>query len=134
MGFIENPGEALKELAASTENIKIEKVNLESEVSLIKKALQDKDAEKQRILDLYRRKIIGLSDTELQLEKIASEKGILEQKLKELKRRIQTELNKEIRNKNIEELLFNLRKKIERAHNIRSKERNNQDSCQRNRR
>lgn len=111
-GFIENPGEALKELSTSTEKTKIENVSLESELSLVQKTIKEKDIEKQQILDLYRKKIIDLSDVQTQLEKITAEKEALEQKSKEIERQIRLELNIQTQNKNIEEMLKTLRSKL----------------------
>lgn len=112
VSFIENPGDALKELSNSTERTNLEHVNLESELAMVQKAIKEKDFEKQQMLDLYRKKIIDLSDVQAQLEKIAAEKEALEQKSKELERQIKLQLNTQIQNKNIEELLTTLRERL----------------------
>ncbi|MGB9791757.1 MAG: recombinase family protein [Thermacetogeniaceae bacterium] len=110
VSFIENPGEALKELVKSTQETSTE--SLESELAMLQRALKDKDTEKQQILDLYRRKIIDLADVETQLGKISSEKQALEKQLKEVERQIAHRENVKNQNKSIEVLLTTLRERL----------------------
>ena len=46
------------------EERKSQKATLLAELELLKKAAQEKEAEKQSILDLYRKRIIGSADVE----------------------------------------------------------------------
>ncbi len=71
--FIHYPGEALKEIAATMETNQAEKHDLESELNVIRKAIDDKNIERQSILDLFRKNIITFSDLEKQIQKINQE-------------------------------------------------------------
>ncbi|WNF06417.1 hypothetical protein [Brevibacillus borstelensis] len=50
-----------------------EKHDLESELNVIRKAIDDKNIERQSILDLFRKNIITFSDLEKQIQKINQE-------------------------------------------------------------
>lgn len=89
--FIRNPGEALDELAASMEGKKSHKVSLEAEYSMLTKVIEEKDSERQRILDLFRKKIINSRDVENQLQQISQEKLHIEHQLRELQDRLGAE-------------------------------------------
>jgi len=79
-----------------------EKMSAVSEVErvLVEKSLLSKKGEKERILDLYRRQLISISDLESQLVKIASEEKSLSARLDEIKasakeqERVEEKLNK----------------------------------------
>ncbi len=104
VSFIENPGEALEELMKSTQETSVERVNLESELAMLQRALRDKGTEKQQIIDL--------TDVETQLEKISSEKQALEKQLKEVEHQIAHQENIKNQNKSIEVLLTTLRERL----------------------
>ena len=91
VNFINNPGEAIKELAASMEEKKSQSESLAAEKELIEQAIRDKDIEKQSILDLYRKKIITSTDVEQQLSKITAEKADLLDRQKGLDRQLSDE-------------------------------------------
>lgn len=112
VSFIKNPGEALEELAKSTQKTNIESINLQAELEMLQKAVKDKDTEKQQILDLYRKKIIDLADVQAQLEKITAEKDALEQKCNELEQQIAQQQAIKDQNKSIEALLTALRERL----------------------
>lgn len=111
VNFIENPGEAIQELAAAMEVRKSQRAALEDEKQKALMALQEKEAEKQSILDLYRKRIITSLDVEQQLQKIAQERKSLEDRIRELDRQIAAE---ETFNSfdTVEELLADLRSKL----------------------
>jgi site-specific DNA recombinase len=79
-----------------------EKVSAVSEVerALVEKSLLSKKGEREKILDLYRRQLISISDLESQLVKIAGEEKSLSARLDELKasakeqERVEEKLNK----------------------------------------
>lgn len=115
VSYIKNPGKALLEMAATLEESQSEetRVSIQFEFDYIRKAISDKEEEKQSILDLYRKKLISATDVEVQLQKIAKEKEALELRLDELK---DIEIQKkEIQNRfqTIEELLHDLQLKID---------------------
>ncbi|WP_235617500.1 hypothetical protein [Brevibacillus brevis] len=85
MAFINQPGEALQGIASAREVKQTEKVDLESEMALIQKSDDDKDVERQSILDLFRKSIITFTDLEKQIQKINLEKELLEQRIKEIR-------------------------------------------------
>lgn len=111
--FIENPGSALKELAAGMEERKSQKTALSAERDVVLKTIQEKDAEKQSILDLYRKRIISSTDVEKQLQKISREKASLEQRVHGLERQIRAEDDLSKQFDSAEELLTDLRKKLQ---------------------
>ncbi|WP_422392900.1 recombinase family protein [Neomoorella thermoacetica] len=111
--FINHPGEAMKELAATMEERKSQKAALEAEKEMILKAAQEKDNEKDSILDLYRKKIIGSLDVERQLQKIAQEKAALQQRAKDIDRQIEAEDSLAHQFRTAEELLADLRAKLQ---------------------
>lgn len=110
--FIKNPGEALKELAASMEKRKSQKTSLETERSAIQKSIYEKELEKESILDLYRKKLIGHGDVEKQLLKISREKEALQRRMQELQQQIDAETILEKQFDTAGELLATLREKI----------------------
>ncbi len=57
----------------------------EAERALVEKSLTSKKAEREKVLDLYRRQLISISDTESQLVKIGAEEKSLSVRLDELK-------------------------------------------------
>lgn len=110
--FIENPGEAIKELMKNVESKKMIKQSMANEKKTIQQAIQEKEFEKQSILDLFRRRIIDNRDVEEQLQKIAREKVTLEERVKDLEREIEHEEQLERQFTNVEEMLVRLREKI----------------------
>lgn len=111
--FINNPGDALQELAATMHTKKFQKVALEDEKQKIVLAIDEKEAEKQSILDLYRKKIISSLDVEQQLHKITLEKASLEQRVKELEKQIKSEETAVGQFDTAEELLLALKVKLD---------------------
>jgi site-specific DNA recombinase len=59
--FINNPGQLLLELSPDEKN---NNIAIEQEILLITSSLSQKDAEKQSILDLYRKQLITGKDVE----------------------------------------------------------------------
>ncbi|MFS8514873.1 MAG: recombinase family protein, partial [Planifilum fulgidum] len=89
--------------------------DLEAEERMIRKAIEDKEKEKQQILDLYRKQLITSADVEEQLLKIAREKEALQKQAVELARKIEIEKQVEQQFNNAEELLTDLRSKLEKS-------------------
>jgi site-specific DNA recombinase len=110
--FINQPGEALKEIAASMEAKQAEKHDLTSEIAAIKESIENKDIERQSILDLFRKNIISFNDLEQQIQKINMEKNMLEQRLREIQNTIKMETDYTERVNNAFELLLRLRDKL----------------------
>ncbi|WP_311837250.1 recombinase family protein [Brevibacillus aydinogluensis] len=110
--FIHHPGEALKEIAATLKTKQAEKHDLESERTIIRKAIEDKDIERQSILDLFRKNIITFSDLEKQIQKINQEKELLEQRLRDIQSSLQAEQNYAMKTTNAIQLLHELRDKL----------------------
>jgi len=114
--FINNPGDALKELAASMDQRKSQKKALTAEMEMVKHAAQEKEVDKQSILELFRKRIIGSADVELQLQQIAREKASLEQRARDLQKQIDTEDGLSQQFDTAEELLADLKAKLEDEH------------------
>lgn len=81
--FIMYPGETLAELSAAKEET-TERLDIDNEKQILQRAIYDKENETQNILDLFRKKRIELKDLELQLDKINTEKKILEVRINDL--------------------------------------------------
>jgi site-specific DNA recombinase len=110
LSLINNPEEAIRELVA-TSNTEVQ--NIEQEKITLEKALKDKEKERQKILELYRKGIITQDDVEQQFELIARERKQIEFRIKEIKKiQTQTIKEKELRDK-LETLLKQLHKKAE---------------------
>ncbi|GIM47581.1 serine recombinase [Collibacillus ludicampi] len=112
LAFIENPGEAMKELAATMETRSSCNEDYEAERNLIMKAIEEKEIEKQSILDLFRKKIIGSADVEIQFKKIEQEKASLQERVKVLSEQIEEEQDLLKKFDNLQQLLANLREKL----------------------
>ncbi|WP_429844561.1 recombinase family protein [Brevibacillus sp. FIR094] len=113
LAFINQPGEALQEIAAAREVKQSEKVDLESETALIQKSIDDKDVERQSILDLFRKSIITFTDLEKQIQKINQEKEILELRLKDIRTSLQVDRDYSTKVMNAFQLLTSLRNKLD---------------------
>ena len=112
LSFINNPGEAINELAAGMEISKNEVNKFESEISLVQKAINEKENEKQAILDLFRKRVINAKDVEAQLTKITDEKFSLETRRKELEEAKDNEVSLATKFQNANDLLTELRGRI----------------------
>ncbi len=62
----------------------IKPVNHESEKKIIIRTIEQKEVEKQSILDLYRKKIISIQDVEIQIDKMANEIISLQGRIREI--------------------------------------------------
>lgn len=113
LAFINQPGEALQEIAAAREVKQTEKIDLETEITLIQKSIDDKDVERQSILDLFRKSIITFTDLEKQIHKINQEKEILEQRIKEIRTSLQVDRDYSTKVMNAFQLLTSLRNKLD---------------------
>jgi len=111
--FIENPGETIKELANTMETKKTQRKELEQEKQMALKALKERELERQDILDLYRKKLITADDVEKQFQKIKEEMETLEKRVREIEEQIITEETLLSSFNTAEELLANLRAKLE---------------------
>lgn len=112
VNFIMNPGEALEVLDNNIQENKSKKESLEDEKKLVANSIANKDLEKQSIIDLYRKKLIDSSDLEQQLTKIAAEKRVLEERLKELDQLLRQESSLAVRHESAEQLLEDLRTRL----------------------
>ncbi|WP_039944451.1 recombinase family protein [Thermicanus aegyptius] len=113
VNFIRNPGSAMMEMAATFEERTFHKKEILAELESVKKALNEKEEEKQSILDLYRRKLIGSTDVEIQLQRISKEKDSLELRIADLENELRLEDGMAKQFFSVEELLKDLRSKIE---------------------
>lgn len=110
--FINNPGQAVLELAASMKEKKTNAIKADEEKEMILQEIQDKEIEKQSILDLYRKKLINNTDVELQFQKIAEEKEALELRVTELTQQIEVKDDLIYKSETAEKLLKRLQDKI----------------------
>jgi site-specific DNA recombinase len=106
--FITNPQEALSALVGHPAPVR----NIKAEMAALTKNLHDKDAEKERVITLFRKQYITESDVESQIEDITSERKIIERQIHALKEENrQTQKNKELQD-NAKALLERLHQKI----------------------
>ncbi|MEE9199576.1 MAG: recombinase family protein [Dehalococcoidia bacterium] len=80
-GFLQAPGEVLEKLADSQREAEGQGESLAGETVDLQKALEGKREERDRILDLYRRNIIGVSSLERQMDAISAEETLLSQRI-----------------------------------------------------
>jgi site-specific DNA recombinase len=92
---------------------KEQKAALTAELEMVRNAAKEKEAEKQSILDLYRKRIIGSVDVEQQLQQIAREKASLDQRARDLEKQIEAEEGLAQQFNSAEELLADLKAKLE---------------------
>lgn len=81
VAFVENPGPALDRLVSAAG---VSREARAAELGRLAAVVESKTAERERVLDLYRRGFIDVREVEVQLRKIAEEKGALEARLAEL--------------------------------------------------
>lgn len=112
INFIEHPGEAICELEQSMSDRKERKADTAAELQLVKRAMLDKENEKQAVLDLFRRKLINSSDVEAQLGKIAQELSSIEHVAAGLEKELLVEVELLDRFASAGELLADLRAKL----------------------
>ncbi|GGH16965.1 recombinase family protein [Paenibacillus segetis] len=111
--FILNPGDALQELEDGMIVKRSETEDYKNEIFIIKKSIDDKETERQSILNLYRQKMITALDVEKQLQGIMQESINLENRIKELNALIEAEKHISIKFDSAEKLLLDFRSKIE---------------------
>jgi site-specific DNA recombinase len=84
VGFVQNPKEALErlreEMAAAEEPLE----DLAARRHDLETALTQKDVERQRIMSLYRRGVVRMSDVEVQLAEVEREESALRSELEAL--------------------------------------------------
>lgn len=112
INFIMNPGDALAELDTSMEETATKQVSFENEKDLILSTIREKESEKQSILDLYRRKLIDNKDVETQLQKISTERAVLESHLEALSGQLEAAATFTEKFSTAEQLLSDLREKL----------------------
>ncbi|NTW04743.1 MAG: recombinase family protein, partial [Peptococcaceae bacterium] len=119
--FLNNPGEEIKELSETIKEKKVNIQNIDSEIKMAQNAVLDKDYEKEKILDLYRRKLINSADLERQFEKIGQEKLALEERVFELRNKLILDDDISLKFDDAEELLYNLKGKLQESPSFETK-------------
>lgn len=112
MEFITCPDKALDELNKNMADQRQQNQDLGNEKDLLIKVVQDKDTEKQNILDLFRKKLIDAFDVEKQLQKIADEKAAIVGRMEILNSKLEAASSIEQRHNSAEEFLTELREKV----------------------
>lgn len=112
VNFIQNPGEAIKQLSDSMNQRKSRLDELEKEMELLRRAIDEKDNERQRVLTLFRKDLITATEVEKQLDDIATEKSKLQDRLTELEKQSQREATLDKQFRTAEQLLLNLQEKL----------------------
>lgn len=109
VNFINHPGEAINQLEDNLSIKKSEKANIIKQREQLLYNIENKDNEKQSILDLYRSKLINNKDLEIQLNKIAEEIKQSEILIKEIDTDLQSQNSIEEKFHSVEKLLSSLR-------------------------
>lgn len=112
LNFINNPGEALTEIDKNFEEKKTKIDSTKADIDRLKSALEQKDNEKQPILDLLRKKLIDDKDVETQFAKIAAEKESIKASIREIAATINNKESLQHKFDTAEQLLASLREKI----------------------
>ncbi len=112
VNFIMSPGEAIAEINNNEAEIQKHSQSLQEQIEIIQKSIQDKETEKQSILDLFRKQFISAKDVELQLEKINNEKLILEENQKSLTEEANSQKDISVKMRSAEQLLLGLQDKL----------------------
>ncbi|MDU2064364.1 MAG: recombinase family protein [Sporomusaceae bacterium] len=112
LNFINNPGDVLQSINQKIEETKVETRNYEEELKLITSSIQQVDAERQSILDLYRKKLISSADIETQFSKINMESELLLKKKNEIESLLAANDSSVARANSAEDYLAYLRNKI----------------------
>ncbi|BAU27585.1 site-specific DNA recombinase [Aneurinibacillus soli] len=112
LNFAANPGNILEELKPDVEKQQDNRERLQQQRNLLRKALKEKETEKQSILDLFRKKFISSIDVEIQLGKIEKETKQLQQEEKNLSFLIENEQVVETQLQNAESVLNELQTKV----------------------
>lgn len=86
LNFINDPELALKEIAAQSNN-RPDKSITENERLLMNSKLNEKEQEKERILDLFRKNLINMQDVENQLDKISIDIDTIKSRLNDLNKK-----------------------------------------------
>lgn len=110
--FIKNPGEVLKEIAAGSY---AQARDIEAEIATAEKSLKEKENEKKRVLELYRKELIEFNDVQEQLDQIKKEKVALKKCLEELITEQKKEENKKKRLDDTLNILDELQNAVENA-------------------
>lgn len=121
LSFIYNPGDALQELAATMEKRQSNMDSLFDEKNRLILALQEKESERQAILDLFRKRVINAADVEQQLQSIAFERLTLEQRIKAIDEHYHAEVDFATQFISTEALLSQIRQKLEGPHTFELK-------------
>jgi site-specific DNA recombinase len=106
--FIRHPGKVLNELLAGAKQIKSQLPPIQDEINLLESSIKNKEVEKQKILDLYRRQIINFNDLDIQIKKIADETATLKGRLTDLKNMVKTESANDEYLNSVDKMLKNL--------------------------
>lgn len=85
VSFITNPGDVVQKLSKQAEDNRMGSIDYSERINTLQKSLENKDKEKQTILDLYRKGLLEQKDVEIQLKKIADEKIVLNEQIQALK-------------------------------------------------
>jgi site-specific DNA recombinase len=112
VAFLHDPGPILAQLAEHLQSRQIQTQDLEQERVAQALALSHKEAEKERMLDLYRRGRITVADLERQLEKIAAEVAELKGRLSTLETTLQGQAVIATRLTEARDLLHSLRRRL----------------------
>lgn len=110
--FINSPEEVLASIDESLQQTASTTEIRADETKIIRNALDNKEAEKESILDLFRKKLINSMDVEKQLEKINTERTELEQRIKNLETQATIQDNTIADYKKAKELLTGLKQTL----------------------
>lgn len=119
--FVDDPGEALKTLQQNIDIKKFNRNEISQEIKILEKSISEKENEKQSILDLFRKKIIDLSDVEKQISKISQEINNIKERMLELENELENDDYIDSRFNSAEELLYDLKDKVHNNPNFKAR-------------
>lgn len=110
--FIHHPNVVIEHISEDKTKFLELKESIDLEINLLRKSIDDMEVEKERILDLFRKKLISFDDVEKQLTKIEIEKSTLNNRAIELESNLHRENVTTIQKSNIIDLLVKLKEKL----------------------
>jgi site-specific DNA recombinase len=111
--FLRNPGDVIEQLQASIDREGVHREHTMRDISGLQTAFAEKQRERQRILELYRRAVITEDDLKAQLEAITAEQAILEHEIENCQDNLRKRQSEQEMLHSTEQLLIEVRARLD---------------------
>jgi site-specific DNA recombinase len=111
--FLCNPGDVIEQLQASINRESVGRENAGQDISGLQTAFAEKQRERQRILELYRRSVITEDDLTVQLEAISKEQATLEREIENCQSHLRKRQSEQEMLHSVEQLLREIRGRLD---------------------